>query len=43
MHRKGPLAAANVNENYVHHEDVRRANGEASARSIPRWMTSCGA
>jgi uncharacterized protein (TIGR03085 family) len=28
MHRTGPLAAANVNENYVHHEDVRRANGE---------------
>ena len=29
MHRRGPLAAANVNENFVHHEDVRRANGEA--------------
>jgi uncharacterized protein (TIGR03085 family) len=29
MHRTGPLAAANVNENFVHHEDVRRANGEA--------------
>jgi uncharacterized protein (TIGR03085 family) len=28
MHRRGPLAAANVNENFVHHEDVRRANGE---------------
>jgi uncharacterized protein (TIGR03085 family) len=28
MHRKGPLAAANVNENFVHHEDVRRANGK---------------
>jgi uncharacterized protein (TIGR03085 family) len=28
MHRTGPLATANVNENYVHHEDVRRANGE---------------
>jgi uncharacterized protein (TIGR03085 family) len=28
MHRTGPLAAANVNENFVHHEDVRRANGE---------------
>jgi uncharacterized protein (TIGR03085 family) len=28
MHRQGPLAAANVNENFVHHEDVRRANGE---------------
>lgn len=28
MHRFGPLASANVNENFVHHEDVRRANGE---------------
>ncbi len=28
MHRTGPLAAANVNENFVHHEDVRRANGD---------------
>jgi uncharacterized protein (TIGR03085 family) len=28
LHRQGPLAAANVNENFVHHEDVRRANGE---------------
>ena len=28
MHRTGPLATANVNENFVHHEDVRRANGE---------------
>jgi uncharacterized protein (TIGR03085 family) len=28
MHRTGPLATANVNENYVHHEDVRRAAGE---------------
>jgi uncharacterized protein (TIGR03085 family) len=28
MHRKGPLASANVNENFVHHEDVRRASGE---------------
>jgi uncharacterized protein (TIGR03085 family) len=28
MHRTGPLASANVNENFVHHEDVRRANGE---------------
>ena len=27
MHRTGPLATANVNENYVHDEDVRRANG----------------
>jgi uncharacterized protein (TIGR03085 family) len=28
MHRTGPLATANVNENFVHHEDVRRASGE---------------
>lgn len=28
MHRTGPLAVANVNENYIHHEDLRRANGE---------------
>jgi len=28
MHRKWPLATANVNENFVHHEDVRRASGE---------------
>jgi uncharacterized protein (TIGR03085 family) len=32
MHRKGPLATANVNENFVHHEDVRRASGEAPRR-----------
>lgn len=29
MHRYGPLATANVNENFIHHEDVRRANGES--------------
>jgi uncharacterized protein (TIGR03085 family) len=29
MHRTGPLATANVNENFVHHEDVRRPAGEA--------------
>ena len=34
MHRIGPLAAANVNENFVHHEDVRRANG-LSPRPLP--------
>jgi uncharacterized protein (TIGR03085 family) len=28
MHRTGWLATANVNENFVHHEDVRRASGE---------------
>jgi uncharacterized protein (TIGR03085 family) len=27
MHRMGPLAAANVNENFVHHEDARRPAG----------------
>jgi uncharacterized protein (TIGR03085 family) len=26
--RVGPMAALNVNENWIHHEDVRRANGE---------------
>jgi uncharacterized protein (TIGR03085 family) len=35
MHRTGPLATANVNENFVHHEDVRRANGEAPRPSDP--------
>jgi uncharacterized protein (TIGR03085 family) len=29
MHRTGPLATANVNENFVHHEDIRRAQGDA--------------
>jgi uncharacterized protein (TIGR03085 family) len=29
MHRTGPLATANVNENFVHHEDVRRPAGES--------------
>ena len=29
MHRTGPLASANVNENFVHHEDIRRPAGEA--------------
>jgi len=28
MHRTGPLATANVNENFIHHEDIRRASGE---------------
>ena len=28
MHRTGPLATANVNENFIHHEDIRRAAGE---------------
>jgi uncharacterized protein (TIGR03085 family) len=28
MHRTGPLAKANVNENFVHHEDIRRPEGE---------------
>jgi len=29
MHRTGPLATANVGENFIHHEDVRRASGES--------------
>src|SRR4051794_5684342 len=28
MHRTGPLATANVTENFIHHEDVRRPAGE---------------
>ena len=40
MHRTGPLATANVNENFVHHEDVRRAGRRARrARSTRRWTT----
>jgi len=35
MHRTGPLATANVNENFVHHEDVRRASGEEPRRLDP--------
>jgi uncharacterized protein (TIGR03085 family) len=35
MHRTGPLASANVNENFVHHEDVRRPAGEAPRRLDP--------
>jgi uncharacterized protein (TIGR03085 family) len=35
MHRKGPLATANVNENFVHHEDVRRANGQGPRQLDP--------
>ena len=37
MHRRGPLATANVNENFIHHEDVRRASGE-SPREIGAEM-----
>ena len=29
MHRTGPLATANVTENFIHHEDVRRPAGES--------------
>ena len=29
MHRTGPLVTANVNEMFIHHEDVRRPAGEA--------------
>jgi uncharacterized protein (TIGR03085 family) len=35
MHRTGPLATANVNENFVHHEDVRRPAGEAPRELDP--------
>jgi uncharacterized protein (TIGR03085 family) len=35
MHRVGPLAGANVNENFVHHEDVRRAAGEGQRQLEP--------
>ena len=35
MHRKGPLATANVNENFIHHEDVRRASGESPRQLDP--------
>lgn len=28
LFRMGPMAAANVVENWIHHEDVRRANGQ---------------
>jgi len=37
MHRTGPLATANVSENFIHHEDVRRASGE-SPRALDRDM-----
>jgi uncharacterized protein (TIGR03085 family) len=49
MHRTGPLASANVNENFVHHEDIRRPAGEAPRRLDPEmdqilWkMLSLGA
>lgn len=35
MHRTGPLATANVNENFVHHEDIRRASGEGPREIDP--------
>jgi len=37
MHRTGPLATANVNENFIHHEDVRRPAGE-SPRALEAEM-----
>lgn len=37
MHRTGPLATANVNENFIHHEDIRRASG-AGPRAISSEM-----
>ena len=43
MHRTGPLATANVNENFVHHEDMRRRERvKRRVRSIRRWTTSSG-
>ncbi len=44
MHRTGPLAVANVNENFIHHEDVRRASGEGPRTIDPEmdailWRT----
>jgi uncharacterized protein (TIGR03085 family) len=32
---RGPIARANVAEHYIHHEDVRRANGRTEARDLP--------
>jgi len=37
MHRTGPLATANVNENFIHHEDVRRASGETPRQLDPEF------
>ena len=37
MHRTGPLATANVSENFIHHEDVRRPAGEPP-RTLDREM-----
>ncbi|MGE0304411.1 MAG: TIGR03085 family metal-binding protein [Microbacteriaceae bacterium] len=31
---KGPIAGVNVGEHFVHHEDVRRANGETESRLL---------
>lgn len=31
---KGPIAAVNVGEHFIHHEDVRRANGETDTRAL---------
>jgi uncharacterized protein (TIGR03085 family) len=35
MHRTGPLATANVQENFIHHEDMRRPAGEAPRDMAP--------
>jgi uncharacterized protein (TIGR03085 family) len=35
LHRIGPLAVANVNENFIHHEDVRRPAGEGQRTLAP--------
>ena len=35
LFRIGPMAALNVGENWIHHEDVRRANGEGPRPADP--------
>lgn len=32
---RGPVAAMNVGEHFIHHEDVRRANGRTEPRDLP--------
>jgi uncharacterized protein (TIGR03085 family) len=35
LFRVGPMAAANVGENWIHHEDIRRARGDGPRPSQP--------
>jgi uncharacterized protein (TIGR03085 family) len=35
LFRLGPMAALNVGENWIHHEDVRRANGQGARPADP--------